>query len=631
MAISQYEIFEGQELIAAVSGAMTEYEISGLEPNQQYEVTVKAVDLAGLRSNPSISLTISTLADNQPPSAPILEVTDKKPTSVVLNWTPSTDNIGISRYEIYQNSSLSVSVTESTYSYQMQGLNEGKQYQFAVKAYDSAGNSTLSNTVDVFTSQSITSTNSIEITKAGGNWFSIYLHGNRTLRLTTSNNGGYYNSLYSNPNTSVLKSWASGNITYEPPKSSVHYLYIQNYSPTGTMTVTSEDGSDFDNAYALEMGATANSATNTAPANDSVYYKVNLTAGVKYSFGATAGTGLVVYDSSQTQVAGSETLSVTFTAATSGIHYVQLKTGPTTNSYTLLFSYLMPGPLSVTKTGETWYAVDLKANRTLRLTTSNNGGNYNYLHRMPQTSHLLNWTTGTMSYTPTSGGVYFLKLQNNAPTGTMTVTSEDGSDFDNAYALEMGATANSATNTAPANDSVYYKIYLVAGNKYSLGADRGSEINVYDSSKTIVAAGTPSAFYFVPARTGLYYIHLLTSSLSGSYTLKYENEGLADTIDGSFFDKAYPIDLSNRDVQRSNYSLLAKQSLFFRIDLSSEEALAVKAEGADELVVYDGDYNPIKTSMVPRLVYKAEAAGTYYVSIKQGNVNGSINVFFLWL
>ncbi|WP_201305416.1 alpha-amylase family glycosyl hydrolase [Paenibacillus puerhi] len=59
-------------------------------------------------------------------------------TSIQVNWTASTDNVGVTGYEVYRNG-VKVGQTAST-SYTDTGLAPATEYAYTVKAYDAAGN-----------------------------------------------------------------------------------------------------------------------------------------------------------------------------------------------------------------------------------------------------------------------------------------------------------------------------------------------------------------------------------------------------------------------------------------------------------------------------------------------------------
>ncbi len=60
--------------------------------------------------------------------------------SASLRWSPSTDNVGVIAYEIYQNGALVQSVLGTSTSTAIGGLAAGTTYGFTVKARDAAGN-----------------------------------------------------------------------------------------------------------------------------------------------------------------------------------------------------------------------------------------------------------------------------------------------------------------------------------------------------------------------------------------------------------------------------------------------------------------------------------------------------------
>ncbi|MFE2219052.1 carbohydrate binding domain-containing protein [Streptomyces canus] len=90
-------------------------------------------------------------SDTQAPSAPGgLRSTGKTSSSVSLAWNASSDNVGVTAYDVYSGSNqvLSVSGTGATVS----GLAASTSYTFTVKARDAAGNvSAASNAVSVTT------------------------------------------------------------------------------------------------------------------------------------------------------------------------------------------------------------------------------------------------------------------------------------------------------------------------------------------------------------------------------------------------------------------------------------------------------------------------------------------------
>lgn len=93
-------------------------------------------------------LTNNDGGDTQAPNAPTnLTSPAQTSTSIALSWTASTDNIGVTEYEIYRGSAK-VGSTPTT-SYTDTGLAADTSYSYTVKAKDAAGN--LSNASNALT------------------------------------------------------------------------------------------------------------------------------------------------------------------------------------------------------------------------------------------------------------------------------------------------------------------------------------------------------------------------------------------------------------------------------------------------------------------------------------------------
>ncbi|WP_299209724.1 M36 family metallopeptidase [uncultured Dokdonia sp.] len=90
--------------------------------------------------------------DTQAPTVPTnLSVTGVTTSSVALSWTASTDNVGVTAYDVFQGANNLGEVTATTAN--VTGLAEGTTYQFSVRAKDAAGNvSANSNAVSATTS-----------------------------------------------------------------------------------------------------------------------------------------------------------------------------------------------------------------------------------------------------------------------------------------------------------------------------------------------------------------------------------------------------------------------------------------------------------------------------------------------
>jgi chitodextrinase len=84
------------------------------------------------------------LPDTQAPTAPSnLSATNIGTTSLTLNWTAATDNIGVAGYDVYRNGTKINSTLVSSTNYNVTGLSASTAYSFTVIAKDAAGNSSV--------------------------------------------------------------------------------------------------------------------------------------------------------------------------------------------------------------------------------------------------------------------------------------------------------------------------------------------------------------------------------------------------------------------------------------------------------------------------------------------------------
>lgn len=138
------------------------------------------------------------IADTTAPSTPLnLLASNSTTSSLQLNWTSSTDNIGVTGYDVYMNGSLKVTVTSTSSS--ITGLSSGTTYSFYVKAKDAAGNySSNSSTINATTTATSLVTDL---------YFSEYLEGSSNNKaLEIANNTGSSISL----STYVVKKQTNG-------------------------------------------------------------------------------------------------------------------------------------------------------------------------------------------------------------------------------------------------------------------------------------------------------------------------------------------------------------------------------------------------------------------------------------
>jgi len=152
VAVTGYDIFQNGIKINASLITATTYDVTGLSQASSYSFFVRAADGAGNISANSNTINVTT-PDVQAPSAPSgLVSSNLTSTSLTLTWAASTDNVGVTGYDVYRNGIKINSSAVTTTSYNITGLTASTAYSFYVRAFDAAGNfSENSNTINVTT------------------------------------------------------------------------------------------------------------------------------------------------------------------------------------------------------------------------------------------------------------------------------------------------------------------------------------------------------------------------------------------------------------------------------------------------------------------------------------------------
>ena len=139
VGITAYEVYMNSLLKTTV--ATTSCSITGLVENTSYSFYIKAKDLAGNVSANSTTLNATTLQffDIIPPTIPSNITNSAKTTSsLTINWSNSSDNIGVTFYDIFVNGVLKTTV--NTTNAIITGLTGLTTYSIYIKAKDAAGN-----------------------------------------------------------------------------------------------------------------------------------------------------------------------------------------------------------------------------------------------------------------------------------------------------------------------------------------------------------------------------------------------------------------------------------------------------------------------------------------------------------
>ena len=120
-----------------------------LAPGVTYTYTVRARD-AALNSSAASTALVVTTPDGAAPSVPTgLATTSVSETSIGLTWNASTDNVGVTGYEVRRNGTLVGSPAGTTFADNTVAANQ--TYSYTVRARDAAGNFSADSTALVVT------------------------------------------------------------------------------------------------------------------------------------------------------------------------------------------------------------------------------------------------------------------------------------------------------------------------------------------------------------------------------------------------------------------------------------------------------------------------------------------------
>jgi endoglucanase len=154
VGVSGYDIFRasgssGGTFTSVGSSSATTFTNSGLPSNTTFRYQVRARDAAGNTSSftsPVVATTSGNTGDTQSPTVPGTPIASGiTASSVNLSWSPSSDNIAVTGYDIFRATGASggtfASVgTSPSASFANTGLTANTIYRYQVRARDAAGN-----------------------------------------------------------------------------------------------------------------------------------------------------------------------------------------------------------------------------------------------------------------------------------------------------------------------------------------------------------------------------------------------------------------------------------------------------------------------------------------------------------
>jgi len=144
----------------------TSFSDTGLTAGTSYSYQVRAADAAGNLSAYSSIASVTTPAapDTTPPTAPsVLSATVGSSTQVDLSWTASTDNVGVTGYQVDRCQGAGCATfaqiaTPTGTSFSDTGLTPSTTYRYRVRATDAAGNVSANSSIVTAATQAVPDT-----------------------------------------------------------------------------------------------------------------------------------------------------------------------------------------------------------------------------------------------------------------------------------------------------------------------------------------------------------------------------------------------------------------------------------------------------------------------------------------
>ncbi len=140
--------------------------------------------------------------DTTPPSNPTnLTASNVTQTTADLNWTASTDNIGVVEYDIFRNSESTPFQTSTTNSLQLTGLTPGTTTTYFVRAKDTAGNTSGNSNTETVTTLPPTNTSYCNAGNQGTNYIAQVIFGT----INNSSENSAYSDYSTTQSTTVIR------------------------------------------------------------------------------------------------------------------------------------------------------------------------------------------------------------------------------------------------------------------------------------------------------------------------------------------------------------------------------------------------------------------------------------------
>ena len=141
--VAGYNIYVDEAKINESLVTVTEYTLTDLKAGTEYKVVVESVDTSS-NTQSSEAVTVKTVDTTKPSSPSEVAVGKITHNSAEVTWQESTDNVGVTGYNIYLNNKLVNTSPVTELRCELTALEAETEYQVKVEALDEAGNTSVS-------------------------------------------------------------------------------------------------------------------------------------------------------------------------------------------------------------------------------------------------------------------------------------------------------------------------------------------------------------------------------------------------------------------------------------------------------------------------------------------------------
>nr|WP_306745043.1 PQQ-dependent sugar dehydrogenase [Saccharothrix yanglingensis] len=143
VGVAFYDVYHDGQLMTSVPGTARSVDLT-VVPGATWGLYVNARDAAGnvSQAGPTVTITVPQCqADTVPPTTPTGVTATASGTTVAVRWSPATDNVGVTGYEILRDGTQVGSTTgAATTSFTDSGLAANTRYEYRVRARDAQAN-----------------------------------------------------------------------------------------------------------------------------------------------------------------------------------------------------------------------------------------------------------------------------------------------------------------------------------------------------------------------------------------------------------------------------------------------------------------------------------------------------------